>query len=222
MRRAISTDSRLLELRPASIAIVASAVAINPDGVRPLSADRSPKSISHPRPPPNLYMYELDLALQFELAPVPQAIELNAPQASSDPQHSKMLCELERHLRNVVRNRLTSLVGRDWVRQRVPLDVRKRCQERQDENRADGRPVYDLIEYADFMDLPKIIVQSDNWRDVFEEIFRIASEVDVSFQRLNPIRKALAHSRPLSQEDVLTLAAEATRILGRLRIRVLH
>ena len=167
-------------------------------------------------------MLRAEFEIRLDLAPIPQPIESSAPYASPDPRHSMVLCELERRLRNVIRNRLANLVGPKWVRQRVPPDVRERWQERQDEDRAEGRPVHDLIEYSDFMDLPKIIVQSHNWRDVFEEIFRNAGEIDVSFRRLNPIRRALAHSRPLSQMDILFLTAETSWILGRLRIRVLH
>ena len=167
-------------------------------------------------------MLRVEFELRLDLAPVPRPIESSVPNASPDPRHGMVLCELERRLRIVVRDHLSSFIGPDWVRQRVPEDVRERWHKRQDEERADGRPVHDLIEYADFMDLPKIIAQSDNWRDVFQSIFHDRSEVAATFRRLNPIRKALAHSRPLSRTDVLTLTAETSRILGRLRIQVLH
>ena len=221
-RRTIADDSTLLELRPNSKAIVASVVATNENSVRPLSADRSLKSISRARPSRSRLLFKLDVALHFDLAPVPQAIESNDPDASSDPLHWMVLCEVERRLRNVVREHLTRLVGSNWVKQRVPQDVRKRWHDRQAEDRAADRPVYDAIEYADFMDLRGIITRRDNWRDAFSAIFRDQDEIGVSLRRLHPVRKALAHSRPLSQTDVLTLASETSWILSRLRIRALH
>ena len=165
---------------------------------------------------------KLEFDLRLEMAPVPKPIESSVPYASPDPRHWMVLCELERRLRILVRDHLINLSGSKWVRQRVPQDVREHWYNRQDEDRADGRPVCELIEYANFMDLLKIVARSDNWRDVFQSIFRNKDEITVSFRRLNSIRKALAHGRPLSQMDVLILTAETSWIFGKLRIRALH
>ena len=142
-------------------------------------------------------LFRAQFDLRFDLAPVPHPIDLG--EAYSTPDH---LCwvvfrELERKLRSVVREHLFRLAGTNWVKQRVPPDVEKQWQERQEEDRAAGRPVYQEIQYADFMDLYKIIARRDNWRDVFQAIFINREDIGVSFSRLHPVRKALGHSRPL-------------------------
>lgn len=72
------------------------------------------------------------------------------------------------------------------------------------------------------MDLADVIVQRNNWREAFQQIFPDKAEIEVSLHRLHPIRKAIAHSRPLDHADVLTLISESNRIFGWLRIRILH
>lgn len=100
--------------------------------------------------------------------------------------------------------------------------MRQRWEERQEEDRITGRPVYAAIQYADFMDLANIVGQSDNWKEAFQPIFRNREDFIVSLRRLHPLRKAIAHSRPLDRADVLTLINEATRIFSALGMRVLH
>jgi hypothetical protein len=99
--------------------------------------------------------------------------------------------------------------------------VRKQWDERQEEDRQLHRPVYGPIHYADFMDLANVITQRNNWREAFAPIFENADELRMSLHRLHPVRKAIAHSRPLCRADVLTLVAEATRLLKALGIEIL-
>ena len=153
--------------------------------------------------------------------PIPQAVESADPSSAFDPMSWAVLTELEQRLRHIVEERLSGLDGPNWFKHRVSEAVRKRCLDRQDEERQAGRPVFSPIQYADFMDLADIIKQSDNWRGAFKSIFQNKEDFSVSLQRLHPIRKAIAHSRPLGKSDVLILANEATRIFSALGIRVL-
>ena len=85
-----------------------------------------------------------------------------------------------------------------------------------------GRPVYAAIQYADFMDLADVIARRDNWREVFRQVFPDSADITTAFRRLHPIRKAIAHGRPLSRVDTLTLISETVRIFHALRLTVLH
>ena len=153
--------------------------------------------------------------------PVPRAIESADPDAVFDPKHGQVMIVLEQQLRNIVEKCLEALEGEMWMKRRVPGDMRKRWQERQEEDRQAGRSVYSPIYYADFMDLAEVIKRGDNWRDSFKPIFRDQDDLMVSFRRLLPVRNALAHSRPLGRAAVLTLMSEATRIFKTLGIPVL-
>ncbi len=138
------------------------------------------------------------------------------------PKEGFVILRINASCYHLVAQRLEKLAGPNWIRQRIPQAMRKRWMERQEEDRADGRSVYAAIQYADFMDLANVIMRRDNWREVFQEIFRNPHDIAVSLQRLHPIRKAVAHSRPLGRADVLTLVSEATRIFHALGMRVLH
>ena len=175
--------------------------------------------------PPSEYSEVLwEAGFKFYLStpmPIPQAIE-PVEGAVFDSKCWRLMAEVEQRLRSIIETALNKQAGSGWVKRRVSESVRKRWKERQEEDRVNGRTVYALIQYADFMDLADVVSQSDNWREVFEPVFRNREDFVVSLRRLHLVRKAIAHNRPLSRYDVLTLANEATRILTALGIRILH
>ena len=185
-------------------------------------ADLNAELITFPRATYPQVLVSAGFRLSFASAPVPQAIEEPDAGAAFNPRNWQLLNELEQRLRQVVEQHLKKLSGSNWTRQRVPQSVHQRWLDRQEEDRANGRPVYAVIHYADFMDLADLITRGDNWREAFQAIFRDPNDIAVSLHRLHPVRKALAHSRPLGRADVLTLFSEATRILRTLGMRVLH
>lgn len=185
-------------------------------------AGLNPELIAFPRISYEKVLFHAGFKLSISHVPVPEAIEKADASAEFNPQHSQILIELEQRLRQYVAQNLKQLSGSSWVRQRVPQAVRKHWLERQEEDRAAGRPVYEAIQYADFMDLAVLITRRDNWRERFQPVFRNKDDIAVSLRRLHPVRKALAHSRPLGRSDVLTLVSESTRIFRALGMKVLH
>ena len=167
-------------------------------------------------------LFRAEFDIRLDLAPIPCLIDSSQTFSATDQLHWLVFRGLERQLRVAIRNQLLGLAGTDWIKQRVPPDVHMKWHKRQDEDRAACRPVFEAIQYADFMDLQKVIVRKDNWRDVFRAIFQSREDIIVSFTRLHPVRKALAHSRSLSKLDVLTLVSETSRVLSRLKIQKLH
>ena len=168
----------------------------------------------------------LILAANFKVCvsrtPIPKAVESVDPGAAFKPDHQALFVELEQSLRSFVEANLLALVGPNWVKRRVSQQVRERWHTRQAEERAAARPVFALIQYADFMDLAQILCQSDNWHEVFEPFFKNREDVSVSLQRLNPVRKAIAHSRPLGRVDALTLVSESARLFRAMGTRILN
>lgn len=169
---------------------------------------------------------EVVFAAGFELRltpmAVPQAIESPDSSAGFDPQPWRIITKLEQRLRHIVQEHLRGLDGENWVKRRVPEKMRNRWLERQHEERNAGRPVYEPIQYADFMDLADIIGRRDNWNDAFKPIFRNRDDFMVSLRRLHPIRKAIGHSRPVGRADVLILLSEAVRIFRALGMQSLN
>ena len=162
------------------------------------------------------------IAAGFEFRiPTPMPPETEVPsEVTFDHHNNQIILSVEQHLRKFVEQRLTQVAGAAWLRQRVPNDVRERWRERQDDDRRLGLSTYAPIQYADFMDMHDIISRNDNWRE-FEPVFLNREDFQISMRRLHPIRKALAHSRPLARAQILTLMSESTRVLTAMAVPVL-
>jgi hypothetical protein len=186
-----------------------------------IDAGLNPELIAFPSANYSRVVFSAGFEFSVSHVQPPQAVEAGETCAVFDPVHGAVLIQIEQRLRQLVEERLRSLSGANWIKQRVSTTVSKRWMDRQGEDRDAGRPVYTPIQYADFMDLVDIIGQANNWRDAFEPVFRNRDDFAVSLRRLHPIRKAVAHSRPIGRADTLTLVSEATRLLGALGERTL-
>ena len=70
------------------------------------------------------------------------------------------------------------------------------------------------IHYVDFPDYVKIIRRKDNWREAFARIFYDDELVSSKLRELEPIRNALAHSRPLPKNGLNRLRINARDALA--------
>ena len=178
-----------------------------------IKAGLNPELIVFPRHSYNQIIRASGLGLDIPSIPSPVAIENVSEGLTFDPSHGRILTYIEQVLRQLIEKRLYSLCGEKWIKQRVPQQIRERWFQRQAEDKKSRRPVYEPIQYADFMDLSQIIIKADNWAEVFQEIFLEKDDFIISLKRLHPVRKAIAHSRPLGNADILILANESTRLL---------
>ena len=177
-----------------------------------------PKSYQRIFKEPERWKENLSTAAQGQI-PVPEAVESSDPDVCFSSSFWDVLTLIERYLRSTIEKHLTELSGSNWIKTRVPGHLLKRWKERQESDRDAGRTVYSPVQYADFMDLATIIIQRDNWKEVFKLIFKSKEEIQISLQRLHPIRNSICHSRPLNKSDILTLANEANQILSALGLR---
>lgn len=137
-----------------------------------------------------------------------------------DPQHASLLQQVEHRLRVAVENELQELAGENWHRSRVPGPTGQRWRERKEKDHQERGDSFPLIFYADFTDLSEIMCRRDNWNDAFQRVFVSKEDLKVSLRRLSPVRKAIAHNRPLVRTDQLILFSEACRILTALGVRL--
>ena len=135
-----------------------------------------------------------------------------------DAHHRELLEQVEHRLRSLVATELSRVAGTRWIRRRVPENTRIKWDRRKQEDQYRRSDSYALIYYADLMDLSDIICRRDNWNDVFSAIFMDRDDFQVGMRRLNPIRRAIAHGRPLVRTDQLVLCAEAIRLLRALGV----
>ena len=134
------------------------------------------------------------------------------------PHHRELLDQVEHRLRKLVAKELRRVAGSRWIRRRVSENTRDKWDRRKQEDQDRRGDSYALIHYADLMDMSDIICRRDNWNDVFSAIFKDRADFQVGMRRLNPIRHAIAHGRPLVRTDQLALCAEAARLLRALGV----
>ena len=120
-------------------------------------------------------------------------------------------------IREFIDDRMKEKVGSNWIKLRVPGEMRKQWKEKQQKAKDNEESVWPLIAYADFPDYVTIISMNNNWRDMFEEVFVRKTSIRESFQRLFPIRLSTMHSRVITQDDELYLFVETKRILKAIR-----
>ena len=130
------------------------------------------------------------------------------------------LQRFETQIRRFIDERMTKAFGTNWIKRRVPGNIRQNWLEKEQKAREEGGDQYPLIAYADFTDYVPIVIRKDNWAEVFEDVFRRKTSVQESFQRLYPIRICTMHSRAITQDDELYLFVETKHILAAIGITI--
>jgi hypothetical protein len=125
------------------------------------------------------------------------------------------LQRFEFQLRKFIDQSLSKAVGTNWPKQRLPNGLYDKWHFKKSNDKGQGVN-WPLITYADFTEYVDIICRSDNWKEVFEPIFKRKEGVRESFQRMYAIRIAIAHARPITNADALYLYVEVKRLLDAL------
>ena len=128
----------------------------------------------------------------------------------------KIVERIEKLLRKVVEGRL-SKICKNWWTERIPQRIRERTEERMEQNE---RPYpwllsqdLNLMNHVDFSDYSSIISSKQNWREVFEAIFVKKDVIQTTLSELNGIRKAVAHNRELTTDQVDQLRVDSRKII---------
>lgn len=120
----------------------------------------------------------------------------------------QLLRSLENTLRELIQEKLASIDG-NWWETRVPQEVRKEASRRKstDERLYPWHVQKDLplIYYVDFSDYAKIILLDKNWNQVFRDVFKNKLFILTKLRELEPIRRAIAHMRSISEKDLQKL-----------------
>ena len=123
------------------------------------------------------------------------------------------LQRFETKLRHFINKIMTEAFGKDWIKHRVPGNLRQSWLDKRQKAQDNSEGKHPLLAYADFTDYVAIITRKDNWSEVFKPIFRHRESVQESFRRLHPIRICTMHARLITQDDELYLYVEIKRIL---------
>lgn len=194
------------------------------DGISPVEreelfddAGRDPELVAFPATAYSGVLYTAGFTLALPPPPLPVIIEGPAEAIEYNFDAGGTLISMEGHLRAFVQRCLFEMEGTAWIKRRVPEALRRDWAEEKERQQALGKPVYDLIHYAHFMNLGDIMTQKGNWDQVFSAFFPSKEALRVSLNRLYSVRNDFAHARPMTKTDSLIVMTEATllaRALG--------
>lgn len=134
--------------------------------------------------------------------------EHGIPSVRGNTRAYRILFALENRLRVFIRQRLEEKFKEEggWTK-RIPKDVIKKCEKRASKEKEGYQELGSdfLMDYADFSDLKRIILQEENWSNAFRECFRNEIEIAAKLEELEPIRNTIAHNRTISQKELRRL-----------------
>jgi len=117
----------------------------------------------------------------------------------------RLLYQIEVGLREFIIKTLTTKCGPRWWKERLPPDVLEAYRKGRVYERSikwcylvPHHPLY----YIDFPDLKKVIERADNWRDVFQPVFKQKDILITTLSQLETIRNTIAHNRRASERNL--------------------
>lgn len=119
-----------------------------------------------------------------------------------------ILDELERAIRRCIKLNLEK-ISKNWWVERIPPDIKQKAEERQRKDELKR----EFIQYLDFADYAKVIIKRDNWREIFQKIFKTKEIIGAKLKELEPIRNAVRHGRKLTIEQEQKLKVFSRDIL---------
>ncbi len=129
-----------------------------------------------------------------------------------------ILSNLELSLREFIEASLSEIHQGSWWKRAVPEDVRKDCEQRKAEKEKPKGASHHPLSYAYVHDYRKIIMRGDNWKQVFSKVFDNKTELEASFNWVSNVRDAVAHTRPISDDDYLMFTAGAHWLQSRIKL----
>lgn len=125
-------------------------------------------------------------------------------EAASMAPHYEIFYSLEKTVKRLIVNTLSSEASDWWNSGRIPQEIKKDAEKlRSDEVDTGITPRSDdFIDYCTFGELGQIITK--NW-DVFGSIFSSKKAVERVMVRLNTLRGSIAHCSPLAEDEILRL-----------------
>ena len=135
-------------------------------------------------------------------------------------QPSDALHTLERELRRCIEGRLSRLTENWWI-ERVPEEVRSRAERRMSLREhvwpwltgGEDSP----IEYLDFPDYSRVLLDPQNWQQAFSPVFVDMDALRVKLRELEPIRNDVAHSRKVTVANAERLRLYAHELIDRMK-----
>jgi hypothetical protein len=139
-----------------------------------------------------------------------------------DPNDQALIFEVEQALRRYVDKVMTQHYGDDWIRIVSPRCRLEVWEWRQRKARRQGERDFPLIAFSDFPDLKEIVIRAPYWSRHFSKRFGDRRQFSLAMDCIYAVRKALAHSRPITSEQRHVLTCASGYILGLIKSASCH
>ena len=138
----------------------------------------------------NVYYPQFDLAVRNEASQMAKNYEI-------------FYC-LEKTIRKMVSDKMSSTIGDDWWNKKIPQHVKDEVKKRIKQESDAGVTIrsYEEIDYTTFGEL-SVIIKSN--ADVFGDIFTNPNGIDRVMSNLNTLRAPIAHCTKLAEDEELRL-----------------
>lgn len=153
-------------------------------------------------------------------APMPHAVNDEGDELHYDPSYFAFVNQIEQRLRAHIEQEMNNTFGDNWILARISEHVRNEWVSRRDKARSKGEPEFNLIHYAELIELKDIMIGKKTWSNLFSNRFGIKEHFITAMDRLHAVRNPLAHSRPISNGQRLHLHIEGVAILKALGVKI--
>ena len=165
-------------------------------------------------------LIQAGFVMRAEYAPIPPTVDGSDPGHTFHPGFNSLITAVEQNLRHLIVSRMKAAYGDRWLEKRVSEKLAAEWTVRREEAVEQGESPLHLIHYSNFMELKDVVIGGGHWKAVFEPTFKRREHFVTSMDRLHPIRRPLAHSRPIGRGQQFHLISEAAQILKALGIDI--
>lgn len=118
----------------------------------------------------------------------------------------------ERTLRLLISQKLSTLAGPRWFKQRVDGKLHQKARENRAAAMANGERDEELISYLDLGDLTGVLLRKDNWDEAFGCVFPNRERLSHDLQALVALRRPTMHARNLDGVQLVELMCVIRRL----------
>jgi hypothetical protein len=118
----------------------------------------------------------------------------------------------ETALREFLARKLGEVAGTQWFKQRVHGDLVAKARQNRATAMANGEREVELLSYLDLGDLTSIILQKNNWGEVFEQVFPNRERLSHDLQALVATRRPTMHARHIDAVRLVEMMCIVRRL----------
>lgn len=140
-------------------------------------------------------------------------ITVNLGVGNTEAQAAHLVRATEQRLRVFIAEKMEAKYGPKWFSQRTPPTLSSKAKGARAAALKAGETETRIVAFTDIGDLEGVVTRTDNWGEVFENIFRNRETFKQHMNALNTWRRPTAHSRKVDAVMLLELICACWRLI---------